>query len=122
MKIIDLSEKIMVALYQNQNVKEQDHKHNAITAVRAAMALVEAQYDIATMGGKTPRGKQHAKVSIETLDRIQVRDLPSDLNSALARSPGEEPQVEVYSHPECIFTYCPHPELCKPGCFNKIRT
>ncbi len=28
-------------------------------------------------------------------------------------------QIEVFSRDECVFNYCPHPELCKDKCITK---
>jgi hypothetical protein len=30
----------------------------------------------------------------------------------------ERAKVEVYSHPDCILNYCPHPDVCRPGCVS----
>jgi len=34
----------------------------------------------------------------------------------------EEDKIEVFSRDECIFKYCPHPELCKDECQSKAST
>lgn len=33
----------------------------------------------------------------------------------------ERAKVEVYSHPDCVFSYCPHPAVCRPGCISPTR-
>lgn len=33
-------------------------------------------------------------------------------------SPPPEKKVHVFSRPECIFQYCPHPELCQGNCVS----
>lgn len=40
----------------------------------------------------------------ESIDSVIVEDIPA-------------PKVKVFSKPECIFQYCPHPEVCREnGC------
>lgn len=56
----------------------------------------------------------------------KVEELPLHVGVDLAK-PGTKDTskaVEVYSHPSCIFRYCPHPEQCrvfKGGCVNPTR-
>ena len=38
------------------------------------------------------------------------------------RELSEEDKIEVFSRDECIFKYCPHPELCKDECQSKAST
>lgn len=40
----------------------------------------------------------------ESIITVQVEDIP-------------EPKIEVFSKAECIFQYCPHPDICRDkGC------
>lgn len=32
--------------------------------------------------------------------------------------PAPKAVVEVFSRPECVFNYCPHPQACKDACIN----
>ena len=42
--------------------------------------------------------------------------------SSNTRELSAEDKIEVFSRDECIFHYCPHPELCKDECQSKAST
>jgi len=47
---------------------------------------------------------------------------PSCEQPSNTRELSEEDKIEVFSRDECIFKYCPHPELCKDECQSKAST
>jgi hypothetical protein len=60
-------------------------------------------------------------IALRVASEELTRQICDEHNSLVADKAAE--QVEVYSHPDCIFNYCPTPEQCKPkSCFNLARS
>lgn len=49
----------------------------------------------------------------ESVD-AQIAIILSEIEGKLV----DKPKNNVFSREECVFVYCPHPELCKDKCVN----
>lgn len=101
--------------YSPEDTKQLDEfVQQVIDLCRLVIEMIESP---ATLMSPTLRKmlSDHAKRTEESWNKLHAKlcvDNPGSYKS--------ETETEVYSHPDCVFQFCPYPDSCKPSsCFHR---